>query len=124
MERSVTAGGEMEAKRRKALADENREKRREPNKNQPSIEVEPSMQVPDEVETNEAVRNGASRNAGQRNEVGTKSGSCHRKSFRKSTVMSPETLMSCVHRGDFRFDGVAVKMARVFLFFAVSRKAG
>lgn len=28
VERSVTAGGEMEAKRRKALADENREKRR------------------------------------------------------------------------------------------------
>ena len=43
---------------------------------------------------------------------------------RTKTVLSPKTLISCVHRGDFRFDGVAVKMARVFIFFCRVPKSG
>lgn len=43
---------------------------------------------------------------------------------RTKTVLSPKTLKTNGHRGDFRFHGVAVKMARVSMFSAVSRSAG
>ena len=41
---------------------------------------------------------------------------------RTKTVLSPETLMFCVHRGDFRFYVIALKMARVFLFLPCAEK--